>query len=133
MMHYIKTALLMFVLVVAASVQGQVTASSADQLAALKRAKTDSLTAAKCQQLLDILGIKLPVLPDMATDPNRPANVTQKNGAGSYSDEQGRHCPRSPWGGWISYDENIAKNLSLIHISEPTRLGMISYAVFCLK
>src|SRR5665648_1159769 len=25
------------------------------------------------------------------------------------------------------------ENLSLIHISEPTRLGMISYAVFCLK
>src|SRR5450759_1188730 len=24
-------------------------------------------------------------------------------------------------------------NLSLIHISEPTRLGMISYAVFCLN
>src|SRR5665648_1233352 len=27
----------------------------------------------------------------------------------------------------------IAVYLSLIHISEPTRLGMISYAVFCLK
>src|SRR5450756_3108818 len=26
-----------------------------------------------------------------------------------------------------------AAGLSLIHISEPTRLGMISYAVFCLK
>ena len=26
-----------------------------------------------------------------------------------------------------------AITLSLIHISEPTRLGMISYAVFCLK
>src|SRR5450756_489535 len=26
-----------------------------------------------------------------------------------------------------------ALTLSLIHISEPTRLGMISYAVFCLK
>src|SRR5450756_1883170 len=26
-----------------------------------------------------------------------------------------------------------AHALSLIHISEPTRLGMISYAVFCLK
>src|SRR5450756_2774382 len=25
------------------------------------------------------------------------------------------------------------RELSLIHISEPTRLGMISYAVFCLK
>src|SRR5450759_4030455 len=28
---------------------------------------------------------------------------------------------------------SIAVVLSLIHISEPTRLGMISYAVFCLK
>src|SRR5450759_731 len=27
----------------------------------------------------------------------------------------------------------INDSLSLIHISEPTRLGMISYAVFCLK
>src|SRR5450759_1689974 len=27
----------------------------------------------------------------------------------------------------------IRQYLSLIHISEPTRLGMISYAVFCLK
>src|SRR5450756_2952004 len=27
----------------------------------------------------------------------------------------------------------VAHLLSLIHISEPTRLGMISYAVFCLK
>src|SRR5665648_1061503 len=30
-------------------------------------------------------------------------------------------------------EEAIAEDLSLIHISEPTRLGMISYAVFCLK
>src|SRR5450759_89680 len=28
---------------------------------------------------------------------------------------------------------NARVALSLIHISEPTRLGMISYAVFCLK
>src|SRR5450756_1023756 len=27
----------------------------------------------------------------------------------------------------------MVKYISLIHISEPTRLGMISYAVFCLK
>src|SRR5665648_361400 len=27
----------------------------------------------------------------------------------------------------------LGYSLSLIHISEPTRLGMISYAVFCLK
>src|SRR5450756_109936 len=29
--------------------------------------------------------------------------------------------------------EWVKLRLSLIHISEPTRLGMISYAVFCLK
>ena len=35
-----------------------------------------------------------------------------------------------------SYSDNSSSGalyLSLIHISEPTRLGMISYAVFCLK
>src|SRR5450759_5692488 len=32
-----------------------------------------------------------------------------------------------------AYFLNNNKYLSLIHISEPTRLGMISYAVFCLK
>eukprot|EP00825_Cyclidium_porcatum_P000968 TRINITY_DN10422_c0_g1_i2.p1 TRINITY_DN10422_c0_g1~~TRINITY_DN10422_c0_g1_i2.p1 ORF type:complete len:348 (-),score=63.45 TRINITY_DN10422_c0_g1_i2:30-1073(-) len=39
--------------------------------------------------------------------------------------------------GVVEPDNNIelyqVNNLSLIHISEPTRLGMISYAVFCLK
>src|SRR5450759_2787948 len=30
-------------------------------------------------------------------------------------------------------NHSIRVGLSLIHISEPTRLGMISYAVFCLK
>src|SRR5450756_73787 len=36
-------------------------------------------------------------------------------------------------GGWNGMVARIHTNLSLIHISEPTRLGMISYAVFCLK
>src|SRR5450756_1233430 len=31
------------------------------------------------------------------------------------------------------HQDGVLKELSLIHISEPTRLGMISYAVFCLK
>src|SRR5659263_182156 len=33
----------------------------------------------------------------------------------------------------ITIVANEVYDLSLIHISEPTRLGMISYAVFCLK
>src|SRR5665648_1093033 len=32
----------------------------------------------------------------------------------------------------ITFERGV-NELSLIHISEPTRLGMISYAVFCLK
>src|SRR5450759_3920054 len=31
------------------------------------------------------------------------------------------------------YPDLVTQLLSLIHISEPTRLGMNSYAVFCLK
>ena len=33
----------------------------------------------------------------------------------------------------LFYVPGATFGLSLIHISEPTRLGMISYAVFCLK
>src|SRR5678816_3791442 len=32
-----------------------------------------------------------------------------------------------------SVPRHVVRNLSLIHISEPTRLLSISYAVFCLK
>src|SRR5665648_979402 len=35
-------------------------------------------------------------------------------------------------GGFKAKEYHHAR-ISLIHISEPTRLGMISYAVFCLK
>src|SRR5450759_7093 len=34
---------------------------------------------------------------------------------------------------WTPSPGTPSLGLSLIHISEPTRLGMISYAVFCLK
>src|SRR5450759_1657540 len=34
--------------------------------------------------------------------------------------------------GWLEQRGGPIITLSLIHISEPTRLGMISYAVFCL-
>src|SRR5665648_542888 len=39
---------------------------------------------------------------------------------------EGVHIPEYTEGTWTNHA------LSLIHISEPTRLGMISYAVFCL-
>src|SRR5450759_196414 len=43
-----------------------------------------------------------------------------------YGDFEGV-IPKGQYGG------GTVQLLSLIHISEPTRLGMISYAVFCLK
>src|SRR5450756_303449 len=38
---------------------------------------------------------------------------------------------KGPW--LVDFDSGAGFYLSLIHISEPTRLGMTSYAVFCLK
>src|SRR5450756_2961202 len=43
--------------------------------------------------------------------------------------EQGGYVPGQETG----QRRRLIDALSLIHISEPTRLGMISYAVFCLK
>src|SRR5450756_1426380 len=41
------------------------------------------------------------------------------------------HIVRDIWGrALFEVDERAQEDLSLIHISEPTRLGMISYAVF---
>src|SRR5450756_1010573 len=58
--------------------------------------------------------------------------------------DNGSMVPRSALDVLVDLNDNIASGrfgeyqpiplgLSLIHISEPTRLGMISYAVFCLK
>ena len=45
-----------------------------------------------------------------------------------------RALKKMPEAEFIYYaDTKHVPYLSLIHISEPTRLGMISYAVFCLK
>src|SRR5450759_5860973 len=49
----------------------------------------------------------------------------------------GEHVRVSIWMATVSVPLPVSTvyrvSLSLIHISEPTRLGMISYAVFCLK
>eukprot|EP00969_Alexandrium_andersonii_P037819 1658480-Alexandrium_andersonii.AAC.1 len=47
---------------------------------------------------------------------------------------QGRPCPprRRPWPSHCSrpLSAHLALKLSLIHISEPTRVALISYAIF---
>src|SRR5665648_819041 len=44
-----------------------------------------------------------------------------------------KHLLRKTFDNLQSGFSGMSQDLSLIHISEPTRLGMISYAVFCLK
>ena len=56
--------------------------------------------------------------------------VLGHNGSGKSTLAKHFNAVLLPSGGAV-YVEGM--NLSLIHISEPTRLGMISYAVFCLK
>src|SRR5450756_2686416 len=52
-------------------------------------------------------------------------------GVRSYIPEK-KQKGRRNWAGKQA-EQQAVYALSLIHISEPTRLGMISYAVFCLK
>src|SRR5659263_63183 len=54
--------------------------------------------------------------------------IEVKHGDGSYLKQNMFHFFES-----YANAVGLLGELSLIHISEPTRLGMISYAVFCLK
>src|SRR5450756_1120062 len=78
----------------------------------------------------------------LACDSNKPELPDRRAGSEKYLNHNGEHneeqdrfeaankktqgYSRNP------YTSDQEKDLSLIHISEPTRLGMISYAVFCL-
>ncbi|CZR83233.1 hypothetical protein CDFC105_43942 [Clostridioides difficile] len=66
----------------------------------------------------------------------RPPRSTRKesSAASDVYKRQGKYYATMGLSKAIDDIENICEiYLSLIHISEPTRLGMISYAVFCLK
>ena len=57
-----------------------------------------------------------------------------QNGTATYIGSVTKGAENAP--GLIDLPADVkpeGSTLSLIHISEPTRLGMISYAVFCLK
>ena len=68
------------------------------------------------------------------------ALILETEAAEKYGYEPVNVMPQPKAGGsfataaWHAFADPVAvEHLSLIHISEPTRLGMISYAVFCLK
>ncbi len=110
MKNCIKITLCVLIALVTGIASAQV---STRQQAALDKAKTDSLTKVNYQQMLHSLGITLPVLPPMATDPNRPQITIPRSSGGGYTDAQGRSYSRTLWGAWINYDEDKANNYTL--------------------
>src|SRR5450759_4228160 len=62
----------------------------------------------------------------LASSVTRPAGLARPEPAPIIG---GSHDPLLEW---ALRESSSGLALSLIHISEPTRLGMISYAVFCL-
>src|SRR5665648_1281535 len=78
----------------------------------------------------------LPLLEDirlLTADQNNPNHTTLKQ-----QEQIWRSLQKYGWAYPIITNKDGVyadgeQRLSLIHISEPTRLGMISYAVFCLK
>src|SRR5659263_435718 len=82
--------------------------------------------------------------PEVIAERKSNGNVPSDHGITTWRWEQNRReeracattavagSPATTWG--IQRTSPTRRlRLSLIHISEPTRLGMISYAVFCLK
>src|SRR5660397_257438 len=61
--------------------------------------------------------------PVTTTPPSEPGRGSRAKKRPRQEEKSGHWPPYTPWG----------ILLSLIHISEPTRLRRISYAVFCLK
>src|SRR5450756_2483217 len=95
-------------------------------------------------QVPDLLAGKDGMMVSPAAFKNVGSIPTRPVGAGpfsltSYVPDSHADLVRNP-GYWDASQIHVANfsvqsitQLSLIHISEPTRLGMISYAVFCLK
>src|SRR5450756_1995634 len=80
------------------------------------------LEAARAAQA-DVIGLSGLITPSL----EEMTHVAQE------MEREGFELPLLIGGATTSKAHTAIKILSLIHISEPTRLGMISYAVFCLK
>src|SRR5659263_65642 len=76
----------------------------------------------------------LPMAGQMARDQLQSVTVRVDAGLGTLFAPTAQLLDMSRgWLGGQAPDLGSPEAFNLIHISEPTRLGMISYAVFCLK
>ena len=84
-----------------------------------------NLSASLFQLLLDVVSLSLGdlLLDSLGSAINDSLSLLQAQTGDLLNDLDDLHLGSA----------SLSQDLSLIHISEPTRLGMISYAVFCLK
>ena len=94
---------------------------------------------AQAAEFADRLGLAFQIRDDMLDVVGdqqafgKPIGSDKEEGKITYVDVDGLEgCARAVESCTQKAKDAVA-HLSLIHISEPTRLGMISYAVFCLK
>src|SRR5450756_263622 len=92
-----------------------------NQLALIGRLAHERSTSSELGKLLDDLKPYAASL-DPDSDEARLVKVTTRNS---------EKAVRVPTKHVVDFAQATTLGLSLIHISEPTRLGMISYAVFC--
>ena len=83
----------------------------------------DALKVLSQADILKIHNAALQVLEEIGLADAPQSGIDHLTRAGAIHGADGR----------IRFPRALVEDLSLIHISEPTRLGMISYAVFCLK
>jgi len=94
-----------------------------EQRAAMQQrmAEMRAASAADRQAMMVRLGLHDPdSLPPVATDPNRPPNLTQHQGSTNWYDADGNTYVRSEWGNWSNYDEAHAGNYTL---PDPLKLN----------
>jgi hypothetical protein len=78
------------------------------------QSKIEAASRIDLQNMMNLLGLKTPVLVAQMEDPTRPPNLTQKVvGSGYWFDSVGSQITRTMWGNWTNYDESKANHYVL--------------------
>ncbi len=104
--HTIHRLLLCVALLVLSvnGIRAQVVTETKEKQAA-EKARLLELAKVDWQRMLEQLNLKLPELPSIAIDSNRPVQTVQRPGLSSWFDAENRRYVRSSWGSWTNYNE----------------------------
>lgn len=84
------------------------------------QSKIEAANRVDWQNMMNLLGLKTPVLVPPLEDSSRPPNLTQKvAGSGYWFDANGSQTVRTLWGDWTNFDESKTGNYVL---ADPLKL-----------